>query len=890
MGAVKNTVAFNYSRTLTSVIAQITRLRKGRHVPHRYRLPRVSIALCFVACCLPQITFAQTEATPVERLKVAEGFQVERLYSVPKDKEGSWVSMCVDPQGRLIVSDQNGGLFRVTPPAIGKDEAIRIEKINVDIGEAQGLLWAFDALYVVVNKGGKYTSGLYRVTDTDDDDQLDKLETLRILDGGAEHGPHAVLLTPDGKSLVVVCGNLTKLTDIDESRVPENWDEDNLLPRPYGRGFMKGTPAPGGCIYRIDPDGKTWELIASGFRNQYDAAFNDDGELFSYDADMEWDMNTPWYRPTRVCHVVSGAEFGWRNGGGKWPAYYPDSVGAVVNVGPGSPTGICFGYGAKFPAKYQQALFICDWSYGKLYAVHMQPDGASYTGELEEFITGTPLPLTDIVIRPQDGAMYFAVGGRKVQSGLYRVTYQGDQATSAADASQSEGADARALRHKLEGLHNGLHYDGANQAWPHLSSSDRSIRYAARIAVEHRHRDEWRKKALAEDNTEASLQALLALARSYERKNKGSGEGIDSAPPKYDAKDNEGEFAEARAEILASLARHDWAKLSPEQRVTLLRIYEVTFCRTGAPNTKQRKELIAKFAPLLPADSYEINNELAELLVYLQAPSATPKIVELLLTAPTQEQQLAYAKSLRHARNGWTPALREKFFRWFNRAANYRGGAAFTLFVNNMKQDAVAHLSQAEKQSLAKILNAKPPAELTFVEEEPREFVKKWTVDELAGKLESQLKNRDFDHGKKMFAAAKCFACHRFDEQGGAIGPDLTSLAGRFSARDILESVVEPSKQISDQYEAVRIVTEDGKVINGRIVNLARDTYRINTNMLDPAALEIINVNTIDEMTASNVSMMPEGLLDTFEEDEILDLMAYLLSRGDRQSDMFGGK
>ena len=109
-----------------------------------------------------------------------------------------------------------------------------------------------------------------------------------------------------------------------------------------------------------------------------------------------------WYRPTRICHVVSGAEFGWRNGSGKWPVYYPDSVPPVVNVGPGSPTGVCFGYGTKFPSKYQNALFACDWSYGKLYAVHLHPDGSTYSGELEEFVAGTPLPLTDVVVGAQD--------------------------------------------------------------------------------------------------------------------------------------------------------------------------------------------------------------------------------------------------------------------------------------------------------------------------------------------------------------------------------------------------------------------------------------------------------------------------------------------------------
>src|SRR5438093_11596496 len=112
-------------------------------------------------------------ATPAGALKVMKGFKVELLYSVPKDKEGSWVNLCVDPKGRLIVSDQYGALYRITPPAVGgKAGDTRVEKIDLPIGEAQGLLWAFDSLYVVVNKGQKYASGLYRVRASEGDDHL----------------------------------------------------------------------------------------------------------------------------------------------------------------------------------------------------------------------------------------------------------------------------------------------------------------------------------------------------------------------------------------------------------------------------------------------------------------------------------------------------------------------------------------------------------------------------------------------------------------------------------------------------------------------------------------------------------------------------------------------
>ena len=215
---------------------------------------------------------------------------------------------------------------------------------------------------------------------------------------------------------------------------------------------MDDSLAPQGWIARTDPDGKEWELIASGMRNPFDIAFNRDGELFTYDADMEWDIGEPWYRPTRVNHVISGAEFGFRNGSAKWPAYYIDSFGAVVDIGPGSPTGITFGYGAKFPEKYRDALFISDWSFGKLRAVHLKPEGASYTAEVEEFVSGQPLPVTDVVINPSDGAMYLAVGGRGTQSALYRVTYTGGDVDSVSNA-DPEAQAQRELRRKLESYH-----------------------------------------------------------------------------------------------------------------------------------------------------------------------------------------------------------------------------------------------------------------------------------------------------------------------------------------------------------------------------------------------------------------------------------------------------
>ena len=264
------------------------------------------------------------------------GFHAEYLYGPGENDQGSWVAMTFDNKGRMITCDQYGSLYRTTIPPIGYDtakEKIKVEKLDVkiagdsgklEIGYAHGLLYAFNSLYVVVNDEGdtslKRKSGLYRVQDTDNDDQYDKITLLKSLDGEGEHGPHNVVLSPDKKSLYVIAGNFTKIPDVDDYKSPPAKREiDNLMPLirdPNGHDNTVNTH--GGWIAHTDSIGSRWELISSGFRNPFDLTFNDAGDMFTYDSDMEWDFGLPWYRPTRICHVTSGSEFGWRPGTDKW--------------------------------------------------------------------------------------------------------------------------------------------------------------------------------------------------------------------------------------------------------------------------------------------------------------------------------------------------------------------------------------------------------------------------------------------------------------------------------------------------------------------------------------------------------------------------------------------
>lgn len=822
-------------------------------------------------------------ATPIDLITTIDGFEVELLYSVPGKDQGSWVNLCTDDKGRLLVSDQFGGLYRITPPAPGESvQESDVVPVPAPIRGVNGMIWSRGALYVGVNDyQQKIDSGIYRITDSDADDQLDQVELLHKVQSKSDHGVHALVPTPDGEAFYLITGNNTTPPTIEaSSQTPQVWGEDHLLPSmPDGRGHNRGVLAPGGIVYRVTPDGTEFQAFANGFRNIFDGSVNKDGELFTYDADMEYDFNTPWYRPTRICHVVSGGEFGWRNGAGKRMPFYEDNLPPVLDIGPGSPTGTVFGYGAKFPAKYQNAFYALDWSWGKLYAVHLEPEGSSYTATKEEFVTGAPLPITDAIVHPGDGAMYFTIGGRRVQSGLYRVSYVGNEPTTPVSMEPTPN-EARQTRHSLEAFHGKQDPAAIDAAWPHLSSIDRFIRFAARTAIEHQPIQGWSERALNESDPAKRVTAILALARA-------SGDC-----PQHREDNSAGVDTGAGQQLLASLLEVDLSSLDRTFRMSFVRTIQIVLNRFGMPEDTIQQELVAKLDPMFPAETAEENWLLCETLAYLQSPTVAAKAIALIESVPTQEEQMQYARCIRLLKAGWTPQLRESYFEWFLKAANYRGGASFEKFIEFIRNDAVASLSEDEMSSMAELL-ARKPVKKSVLENLGEVFAgresKQWTLDELSAAAKSGLVDRDFHNGQKMFAASGCYACHRFGDQGGMTGPDLTSAGRRYSAYDLLDQVIHPSKVINEQFSSIYVLTDSGQIHTGVVVNLSGDSMTLNTDLTNPNQRVSIDRKEIEEMEVSKVSAMPEGLFSRMTEDEILDLTAYLLSGGKPEHAYFQG-
>ena len=821
-------------------------------------------------------------------ITVAEGFKVELLYTVPKEEQGSWVSLTTDPQGRFLASDQGDkGLYRIEVSDSADGPKVGVEKMPAPVSGAHGLVWAFDALWF--NKsGGK----LHRVTDSDGDGKLDKAEEMPSATGGGEHGNHAVILTEDGSQLYVDGGNHTDLPPAEAlsgSRV-KGWQEDHVLPRMWdARGHARGRLAPGGWVTRFDPKTQKHELYCIGFRNQYDIALNQHGDLFTYDADMEWDMGMPWYRPTRINHVVSGGDYGWRSGSGKWPAYYEDSLPPVVDIGPGSPTGVASGLGTKFPAKYQNAIYALDWTFGTIYAIHLQADGAGYAGKAEPFVYGAPLPVTDAIVG-KDGALYFTIGGRNTQSALYRVTYTAPLGKDEAVAEPKEVTAARALRRELEAFHGKENAAAIEKAWPHLASPDRFLRNAARVAVESQPVASWADQVLAATDPQTRITGAVALAR-------------------------QGEAAAHGAKLTAALLEMDPATLTEPQLLGWLRAWQLNLIRFGKPEGGIREKVVAKLDALLPAKSANANVELVNLLVSLEAPSVIEKALTLIENPGAPEipdwaelvtrnagyggtikamldnyppiRGIAYAFALRNQKTGWTLEQRRRYFAFLNAASKHPGGASFGGFLANTRDEALALAPNDQVAALKDVTGVSYQAVPDFAITPPKGPGQVWTVESgMKHANGGQFRNASFENGRSLFHAVGCGACHRMAGFGGDIGPDVTSIRNKFDAAYVLESIIEPSKVISDQYGSSSVTTKSGAVHTGLVVERGDDLEVYPPDPKGaPAKLKRSDVAKVERVP---VSQMPPGLINLLNGDELRDLMAYLMSAGDPKDKVYG--
>jgi putative heme-binding domain-containing protein len=357
-----------------------------------------------------------------------------------------------------------------------------------------------------------------------------------------------------------------------------------------------------------------------------------------------------------------------------------------------------------------------------------------------------------------------------------------------------------------------------------------------------------------------------------------------------------------------------------------LRDTEVAFSRLGRPSAEVAQKVVSHLNPLYPASVETLNRELCELLIYLEAPGVVKKTLGLLAKAPTQEEQIHYVFHLRNLSNGWTMEDRREYLAWFERNGApkkmgkgaypggkgayesdpkkhppevlqwfadvdrpYGDGASFPKFIINIRESIAASFSDTERAEFASFIAETKRLKTPATSVVARKFVKEWTMDDLLPSLDQAGSGRSFAKGKEAFLAAQCLACHRFGNEGGSVGPDITAVSSRFSRADILSSIVEPSKVISDQYQNITVKLKNGDDFNGRLLDETADKLVL---MVDPLSnvQRTVKRSDVQSREPSKVSPMPDGLVSILTKEEILDLIAYLESGGNKSAAAFTQK
>jgi putative heme-binding domain-containing protein len=165
------------------------------------------------------------------------------------------------------------------------------------------------------------------------------------------------------------------------------------------------------------------------------------------------------------------------------------------------------------------------------------------------------------------------------------------------------------------------------------------------------------------------------------------------------------------------------------------------------------------------------------------------------------------------------------------------------------------------------------PDESPVVQPENAGSTGNWTVSELSAAISAIAPDGDISRGQRLYTTAQCAKCHRFGTSGESMGPDLTSLASRFTRTEVLDAIIHPSKIVSDQYRGKKLVLRNGQTlaglttvdIDGRWIVLKSDGER-----------ETIAAEDVEDVSDMSQSAMPEGLLDSLTASEIADLVRYL--------------
>ncbi len=738
------------------------------------------------------------------------------------------------------------------------------------------------------------------------DQHSPKMKHLELPTGG-EHQAHAIRKGDDGNWYLIVgndCNSMTSLQNIPRPAIPN--------PR-------------AGMIWRFSNDWKRREVVVHGLRNAYDFDFNENGGFVTFDSDGERDVSLPWYRPTRVFDMQLGDDAGWVTRSWKRANHDPTMPSVIAELGRGSPTGVKRASKSCLPDRFHSGTFVLDWTFGRVIFVTDQ-------GETE--IVAQPSDYTGFAVTDietlSDGRLIVSVGGRGSSGGIYLIDSSQKKSNTAASPAKPIQPDRQSVTESA------TKSKTPSRLMQHIST----LRQRASRQIENGLAELAIQKMEAEESSEQDwIEAIALLIESVGGLGEGNPKdprGKTQAAavfdgyrcpirPQLDAPLNERatkilleaintyrdhpsiyeDIIRAIAvlepdhpETLACLIKELQRTTDPIKKTHLLiAIARVPAKRNDEQTDQIATEMINVVRGIQSADLQTDRHwpmrlsELFEALQYRDSLLPSRLVSDERFGHPADlvwmhkmdpenleraRQRLLSSDELRSdpeiatfIARGSDAVPRPVIRQWLAQPRTREAGLIALAsharpsdaeLLRNEAWSSNSEIRRMVRSALDKLDHALPPRP------NQSSSIKAWEE-----RADTVLKlSPDVAAGAQLYEIKQCKKCHAGRL---AVGPRLEGVGKRFESFDLLRTIYDPSHTIPDRYQARIILTQDDERIEGIPIYESVDGITLITQ--DGKTVRVERHEIID-MKNSNVSTMPEGLLDGLSDQEVSSLLSYL--------------
>ena len=763
------------------------------------------------------------------------------------------VGAAFDDRGRLLVVESHTH-FRPDDYAGPKADRIRLVHLSDEPGAKPKLTTYYEGTTFTMGlragpDGWMYVATrmeLFRLKDADGDGVAEIREEIAHLDteGNYPHnGLSGIAFGPDGKLYVGMGENL----GVPYTLVGEGGDS------------FKGH-GEGGNVFRCDVDGSHLERIATGFWNPFGLCFDKYGRLYAVDNDPD---ASP---PCRLLHVVPGGDYGFQFRYGRtgkhplqaWDGELPGTLPMAAGTGE-APCAV---------VPHEGTLWVTSWGHHRIERFVMTSSGATVTGRSNILVQGDEnFRPVDLAVAPNDDVFFtdwvdksYPLHGK---GRLWRLRRTGPEKRLGRSpdfpvpSAEEQHAIAARSRVDLDALASDDPFLHAGGVWGLVTAKDLAkVRWDA--LQEPKQRQGWLeahhwKNDLDESKRNAALQRAL--------------------------KDHD---ADVRFYALRWIA---------DDRLTALMNAVEQLMESNDITPRLFRVAIATLEHLKGHDASKKDAAVAGLMKILDDDAKPASLRAMALRLIPADSERLMLQRLDELANSADPMLRREVIRTLATGNREAFGILAKVASDEERPpaeraDAITGLA-ADRNAQAPLLKMLASSSDKLIAREATLAMQQETAKTAASPGSDDLdtwrnlvgQGGDAEAGWRVFFrsnGAACSRCHTLDGRGGSIGPDLTGIGQRMDRSRLIDSILQPSKEIAPQYVPWTIVTKEGEVKTGLPIDV-HDTGATYEKFVGSDGVPFtLQSADIEERKASDTSIMPAGLEKLLSPEELRDLLAAL--------------